>query len=521
MAIAFATFYPRIGKLAEAAIHANTYRGTTLPADVVEIAGVYSGDPDLVAQLYSQQVFQQSTVGALPQYLRSLAIDTLYDIVDDDRPLLTGSVGDYLTELVRQQITASIELDDSPATVGTITAGASNLGDAKFVISSKDVYGVASNSIYAETVRFDCVSSLQQGAAEWAETFSVYGIAKVSDSLSSDWPGGSGSSATLSLIDPAVDGIVTNATFEAFTLHTPDDWTITEGVTEINTEFSTFTPRGETRCLELIGDGSTVVTLTQSISLQPNTRYGITVKCAARTNNMNVDTLTFGVYNAATETAVTDDAGGAMYLSTNTAGIVADYNGASVTADAGTDAFTKTAHTLVNGDMVVFGGTAVPGGLVADTVYYVVNKATNTFQVAATSGGTAINLTSAGTSVTFTHVKWVTLTSSFVTPTVLPDDTELWIATDNTLDGKVLISHLCISPMTEMYQGGYCTIGFSGIVHNAITDRYTSAITVSGVNTSMVRWMERFFEVSRYGLSLRTAASPTAGYDDATLIVVP
>ena len=73
---------------------------------------------------------------------------------------------------------------------------------------------------------------------------------------------------------------------------------------------------------------------------------------------------------------------------------------ASVTADAGTDKVTLNSHGLANGDRVKFGGTAVPGGLTAGTWYYVVGAATNDFQVASTEGGSAINLTSAGTSVT-------------------------------------------------------------------------------------------------------------------------
>ena len=58
---------------------------------------------------------------------------------------------------------------------------------------------------------------------------------------------------------------------------------------------------------------------------------------------------------------------------------------------------TKTAHGLENGMAVVFSTTgSLPTGLTAGTVYYVVNKATDTFQVSATSGGSAINTSSAG-----------------------------------------------------------------------------------------------------------------------------
>lgn len=66
--------------------------------------------------------------------------------------------------------------------------------------------------------------------------------------------------------------------------------------------------------------------------------------------------------------------------------------------DTGTETITSTAHGYANGDAIRFQSTggAVPGGLVAGTTYYVINAATNTYQVSATSGGSAENLTSIG-----------------------------------------------------------------------------------------------------------------------------
>ena len=53
-----------------------------------------------------------------------------------------------------------------------------------------------------------------------------------------------------------------------------------------------------------------------------------------------------------------------------------------------------TAHGLANGWPIQFSTTgALPSGLAAGTTYYVVSAATDTFQVAASPGGTAINTT--------------------------------------------------------------------------------------------------------------------------------
>lgn len=90
---------------------------------------------------------------------------------------------------------------------------------------------------------------------------------------------------------------------------------------------------------------------------------------------------------------------------TSVTGIAPSDRFANFTANAGTDIITSAAHGLVNGDQVNFltDGT-LPGGLeIIDynypwtgELYYVVNKATNTFQVSLTPGGTPVNITSAG-----------------------------------------------------------------------------------------------------------------------------
>ena len=52
---------------------------------------------------------------------------------------------------------------------------------------------------------------------------------------------------------------------------------------------------------------------------------------------------------------------------------------------------TATGHSLVNGDRVQFTTSgALPGGLAANTTYYVINAVTNMFNLAATPGGVAI-----------------------------------------------------------------------------------------------------------------------------------
>lgn len=64
------------------------------------------------------------------------------------------------------------------------------------------------------------------------------------------------------------------------------------------------------------------------------------------------------------------------------------------TIDATADTIESLAHGYANNDKVVFYRGTAPGGLTEGTIYFVVGATTDDFQVAATQGGAAINLTS-------------------------------------------------------------------------------------------------------------------------------
>lgn len=63
------------------------------------------------------------------------------------------------------------------------------------------------------------------------------------------------------------------------------------------------------------------------------------------------------------------------------------------TAQASADTVTVTAHGYLDTQKIVFLTGYAPAGLTANTTYFVRDKTTDTFKVAATSGGTAIDIT--------------------------------------------------------------------------------------------------------------------------------
>lgn len=79
---------------------------------------------------------------------------------------------------------------------------------------------------------------------------------------------------------------------------------------------------------------------------------------------------------------------------------VSTAGGAVFTANAGTDVITSNDHGLSGSDVVLLTtSNTLPGGLSAETPYFVRDVTTHTFKLAATSGGAAIDITSTGTGV--------------------------------------------------------------------------------------------------------------------------
>lgn len=90
----------------------------------------------------------------------------------------------------------------------------------------------------------------------------------------------------------------------------------------------------------------------------------------------------------------------------------------SVTLNETTGVFTKTSHGYSDGDQLAFDGTA-PNGFEPETVYYVVSSATNTFSLASTADGTAINpdgtetATAVSTMVEYSESRYVEVMQRF------------------------------------------------------------------------------------------------------------
>lgn len=84
-------------------------------------------------------------------------------------------------------------------------------------------------------------------------------------------------------------------------------------------------------------------------------------------------------------------------------GMAPNYSGANVPriffGESTDDVITSPAHGLSDTDTIVFVGASLPSGITQGTTYFVRDATTDTFKIAATSGGSAIDLTADGRGV--------------------------------------------------------------------------------------------------------------------------
>lgn len=111
--------------------------------------------------------------------------------------------------------------------------------------------------------------------------------------------------------------------------------------------------------------------------------------------------------------------------------------GTALTAVTGAtpSTFTKNGHGMANGTPVFISALSGGTGLVAGRAYFVINTATNTFQLALTPGGTAVDMVTTVTSATVTPYAEL----SGGTPNAYTRVTNSWnTAADGNLDNNVV-----------------------------------------------------------------------------------
>jgi len=137
--------------------------------------------------------------------------------------------------------------------------------------------------------------------------------------------------------------------------------------------------------------------------------------------------------------------------------------GVSCVATFADDLFTEVAHGLVDDDRIKIMGVVNPTGVPKTTIFFVRDAAADTFKIALTSGGTAINLSDNGTTLKFL-LRLVVLTlnkPAFLAPSdgVSAFDDDPDVEDNPEHDGTLKTTDLTDSDNNLAYRGNADTSG--------------------------------------------------------------
>ena len=291
MAVNLTTLFTRLGRIAGAADSVNAFRGTTdleasgydsVGRHVDEIRDEYTTSrTDLVNGLYALRNDYRNVHSAYITGLKTLAQNTLIEMVNDDTELPSKTVEEAFKEIVRQMDNTSDSVDAN-APAGSVAAASppTNTGNPAVVVSVTDEYGKLLEYTYAEIVKLTCsTDSYTGGATARRETYTAKGESAQTDKLMWDWPKGSACNISVTSCDPSENAgtnMLTNSDFEDFTTtNVPDNWTVVTG--SAGTTFGEDADEFEgAKTFKFIGNGSELTAIKQLIPaslLAPNTVY--------------------------------------------------------------------------------------------------------------------------------------------------------------------------------------------------------------------------------------------------------
>ncbi len=260
----------------------------------------------LLTDAAAHRAAQKGFLSKLQTYIKNIVVEH----VNGHSPLPSKTPTLALAELVRQMVADSESVNASTVSA-TATAAGTNEGDGVAAITVKNKYGVDSQYLFNENIILEATSDSQLGATEGREPFSYTGAAAETDSLSNDWPAGSGASGTLNALDAAstTSNLLTNGSFDTFTVaNTPDSWTIQVGAasTDIFAAGSSDDYDGN-NALEFTGTGGGPLSqVWQAVTtLKPNTVYAYSYR-AKKSTSLLAGVLSLDLYNGSA--VIADDA---------------------------------------------------------------------------------------------------------------------------------------------------------------------------------------------------------------------
>ena len=125
------------------------------------------------------------------------------------------------------------------------------------------------------------------------------------------------------------------------------------------------------------------------------------------------------------------------------------------TVDTGNDELDDTAHGhLLNEQITLSAATTMPTGLLANTIYYVVNptlNSSNSFQVALSASGTPITITTTGSgTLTWTKTLLKVITTNYTVALVGTTATITWVTAPAVSDKVLFLRDVTFEQTTDL-----------------------------------------------------------------------
>jgi hypothetical protein len=278
------SMFVRVGHMGGTLNFINTNRGTNFLSHVNNTINDYlTTDQSVTSLLWTQATTWQTAQEAFTTFLDTMATNTVEGMVTDDTNLNNITLESAMAELIRQMEVSSNTVNKPTVSV-SVTYGngvISNSGNGSATASVLNGFGVQMDYVFNETIHLVCTTDSQTGGATpGEEIFAV--VSEQSQDIPTfyTWPIGSGATgnvqSNISTDSQDPDGnVLNNSGFEVFTTNVPNQWIAVVGTpgTNILAGGSGNAYTG-INCLEIVGDGTTHVQLTQDF----NSSNGTTVQ---------------------------------------------------------------------------------------------------------------------------------------------------------------------------------------------------------------------------------------------------
>jgi hypothetical protein len=258
--------FTRLGRFGDEYLRVVASYGSTLDTAVEDIRDEYETGAQgvVIDNLYASRDAYRGVHAGWLNALQTMMQNNVIEQVNDDTALVSKTLASAIQELIRQMVTNS-ETVLRGTSSATTTAYGSNKGDAQVLHSFTNQYGDAIATAYPETIKYSCTTD----STNFQEVFTIAGqpTKPVTDR---NWPGGSGASGNLTLVNAASNSYLTNGNFDTWTNPSaaPSSWTLTVGTAGSTIIRDTTVKRTSAGgyAMQFAGDSATLHDIKQQLS---------------------------------------------------------------------------------------------------------------------------------------------------------------------------------------------------------------------------------------------------------------